>query len=410
LLNDQENEKSESEQRRIEFKFPLLTVRTKVFSTVFDKLGTFRASRYLSWVALVVVPFVAAIGLFLIVSSLFALVSNPAVGAVARQLGPGSILLLPGLNPLLPIVYGWIAIVVAIAIHEGAHGVVARSAGLKVKSSGLILFLFIPIGAFVDVDEEEIKKARPRVSLRVMAAGVGANVTLAAVCLIGVLIIVGGLVPIIDGVYVNSVNQGMPAQAAGLMPKDVLVSIDNVTITNTTVLRSFLDNKTAGQIVKVNVARGDQWQNQYSAFVNLTVSENRTVMGISVGDLDTKGRLMNYEALTPERLTLYLVPPTLASGLVPFSDSLAPFYHSSLGPDWGIFANTLFWLWFVNVNLAIFNALPLYPLDGGRMFNIALKGAAGRKVSEKTISLVTYAVTATCVIIVIAVSVLPFIT
>jgi membrane-associated protease RseP (regulator of RpoE activity) len=409
LLSDQESEKPEAGQRRVEIKFPLLTVRTKAFSGVFDRLGSVRASRYVSWVALFVVPFVAVIGLYLIVSSLFALLSNPAVGAVARELGPGSILLLPGINPMLPIAYGWVAIVFAIAIHEGAHGVVARSAGLKVKSSGLLFFLIIPIGAFVDVDEEQLKKARPRASLRVMAAGVGGNIAVAAVCLIGVLLIVGSLAPVVNGVYISSVNQGMPAQAAGLLPKDVLVSIDNVRICNTTDLRTFLNSKTAGDTVIVTVVRGDKWQTQFSAFVNLTVSENRTVMGINVGDLITEERLKNYQTFTPERLSMYLVPPTLASGLVPFSDSLAPFYSSSLGSNWQIYANGLFWLWFVNFNLAIFNALPIYPLDGGRMFNITLKGFAGRKVSERTISLATYAVTAVCVIIVILITIVPFI-
>ncbi len=409
LLSDQETQKQESEQRRIEFKFPLLTVRTKVFSSVFDRLGSFRASRYVSWGSLFVVPFVAAIGLYLIVSSLFALLSNPAVGAVARELGPGSILLLPGINPILPIVYGWVAIVCAIAIHEGAHGVVARSVGLKVKSSGLLFFLIIPIGAFVDVDEEQLKKAKPRSSLRVMAAGVGGNIAVAAVCLLGVLVIVGSLAPVISGVYISSINQGMPAQAAGLLPKDVLVSIDNVRIENTSDLRIFLDNKTAGDIVKVTVDRGEMWQTRFSTFVNLTVSDNRTVMGISVGDLMTKERLKNYQSITPEKLSMYLVPPTLASGLVPFSDSLAPFYISSLGQNWTIIANTLFWLWFVNFNLAIFNALPIYPLDGGRMFNITLKGVAGRKVSEKTISTITSAVTVACVIIVAMITIVPFI-
>jgi len=106
---------------------------------------------------------------------------------------------------------------------------------------------------------------------------------------------------------------------------------------------------------------------------------------------------------------MYIVPPTIASGLVPFSDSLAPFYTSLLGPNWNIFANGLFWLWFVNFNIAIFNALPIYPLDGGRMFNITLKRVVGQKLSERAISLATSAVTAVCLIIVVMVTIVPFI-
>ncbi len=404
-----ENAEPESAQRRVEFKFPLLILRTKRFSGVFDKLGSYRASRYASWVALFLVPAVAAIGLYLFVFSLYALLSNPAVGEVTRQLGPGSILLLPGINPIVPIFYGWLAIVVAIVIHEGAHGVVARSAGFRVKSSGLLFFLIIPIGAFVDVDEEQIKKAKPRASLRVMAAGVAGNIAVAAVCLIGVLLIVGTLVPVVDGVYISSVTDGRPAQTAGLMPKDVLVSVDGVRINSTTDLSNLLGNRTEGNVVSVTVARGERWQNKYSTLVNLTNSGNRTVMGVVVGNLATADQLRNYQTVSLERLSIYLVPPTLASTLVPFSDFMAGFYSSSLGAQWQVYANVLYWLWFVNVNLAVFNALPIYPLDGGRMFNIALKGVLGRKLSERAISIATYAVTTVLVIILALVIALPFI-
>jgi membrane-associated protease RseP (regulator of RpoE activity) len=226
--------KPEEEQRRVEFSFPLLILRTKRFSSLFDKLGGLKASKYFSWIFLGMVPFVAGIALYLITNSLIALITNPSVGQVVRELGPGSVLLLPGINPMLPIVYGWIAIVVAIVIHEGAHGIIARNLNLRVKSSGLLFFLIVPIGAFVDVDEEQIKKAKPKSSLKIMAAGVGGNVILGAACLIGLLLIVGSLTPIVDGVYIADVTNGMPAKSAGLLPNDVIISVDNNTIDNST--------------------------------------------------------------------------------------------------------------------------------------------------------------------------------
>jgi membrane-associated protease RseP (regulator of RpoE activity) len=404
-----EGEKVEEKQPRVEFNFPMLIVRTTRFAGVFDKLGSLRTSRYFSWLGLVLVPFVAGVALYLVVNSLIALLSNPGVGQVARDLGPGAILLLPGINPMLPIVYGWIAIVCAIAIHEGAHGIIARNVGLKVKSSGLLFFLFVPIGAFVDVDEEQIKKARPRSALKVMAGGVGANIILAAVCLLGVLVLVGSLTPIIDdGIYVKEVTAGFPAQTAGLMPKDVLISIDNMKINSTIDLREILDNKTSGDILYVTVVRGENWQYQFSTSVNLTVSQNRTIMGIMSSDLMTKARLDNYKTFSLERLSMYLAPPTLASGLTPFSDSLSSFYSSPI-PQWQIFANVLFWLWFVNFNLAIFNALPIYPLDGGRIFDITLKRALGKRVNEKAIHVITVGATIACVALVVSVTLLPFI-
>jgi membrane-associated protease RseP (regulator of RpoE activity) len=407
--DNNETEKPEEKQPRVEFNFPMLIVRTKRFAAIFDRLGSFRSSRYFSWLGLILVPFVAGIALYLLINSLIGLLSNPGVGQVIRDLGPGSILLLPGINPVLPIVYGWIAIVIAIVIHEGAHGVIARNVGLNVKSSGLLFFLIVPIGAFVDVNEEQIKKAKPRAALKVMAGGVGANIVLSAVCLLGVLLLIGSLTPIIDnGIYVNDVTAGLPAQTAGLLPKDVLVQIDNVKVNSTLDLRAILDNKTAGDTLNVTVLRGENWQHQFSTAVKLTVSENRTVMGILSSDLMTKARLDNYRTFSIDRLAMYLAPPTLASGLTPFSDYLAPFYSSPI-PQWQILANGLFWLWFVNFNLAIFNALPIYPLDGGRIFNITLKRALGKRMSEKAIYSMTIGATVACITLVLLVTLLPFI-
>jgi membrane-associated protease RseP (regulator of RpoE activity) len=411
-LADQETNAEETTERRIEFSFPMLTVRTKIFGGFFDKFGSFRASRYLSWISLIVVPIVAAIGLYLISTSLLTLLWTPAARDMTRELGPASYLLLPGINPILPILYGWLAIVCAIVIHEGAHGIVARNRGLNVKSSGLLFFLIVPIGAFVDVDEEQIAKAKPKDSLRVMAAGVGGNIAVALACIIAVLIIVNGLTPIINGVYISNVTTGMPAELAGLLPGDVFVSVEGQFIDRFETLNSTLSTKNPGDIIQVTVLRGEKWENEFSTSITLTESDDgkeRAIMGIYRLDLLTEERLNFYKTVTPETLSLYLVPPSLAPGLVPFSDLFASFYTHDLGNDWSAWANFFFWLWFVNVNVAVFNALPIYPLDGGRMFDISLKSILGKRMNEKTISKITYAVTLSIVGILLMIAVIPFI-
>lgn len=406
-LTDQKVEAEEAEPGRIEFNFPLLTLRTKVFSGVFDRLGSLRASRLISWVAVVIVPIVAAIGLYLLCSSLFTLLWTPAARDIPRELGPQAILLLPGINPLLPILYGWLAIVCAIVIHEGAHGIIARNRGLNVKSSGLLFFLVIPIGAFVDVDEEQLAKAKSRDSLRIMAAGVAGNVVVALVCLLAVLLIVNGLTPVVDGVYIYGVSEGMPAEEAGLLPGDVFVSVDNVTIDNYDVLNATIANKNPGDNIQVTVSRGENWEEHFSASITLTEFENKSFMGVSL--FDPMEPLTYYRTLTPESVYVYMLPPSLYAGLVPFSDLLIPFYTHGLGAQWHVYANIFFWLWFVNVNVAVFNALPIYPLDGGRMFNITLKSVLGRRVSEKTISRITFAVTVTLIWLLLMIVLIPFI-
>lgn len=408
-LSDQEVQAEETEQPIVKFSFPILMVRTQIFNRVFNWLGSFRTSSLISWVALIIVPIVACIGLYLVSNSLFTLLWSPAVRDIQREVGLGAYLLLPGINPFLPIFYGWIAIICAIVVHEGAHGIIARNRGLKVKSSGLLFFLIFPIGAFVDVDEKQLDQAKAKDSLRILAAGVGGNIAVALVCLVCVVVIVSGLTPVINGVYISDVTQGMPAEAAGLLPEDVFVSIDNVKIDNFDQLTVLLEGKSPGDVVEVVVARGKIWEERFFTSLNLTESEGRTVMGVTGGDLMTEERLSLYRTFSPETFSLYLVPPAFAPDLVPFSDSLIQFYTSGLGAQWHIWANVLFWLWFVNVNIAVFNSLPIYPFDGGRMFDISLKSIVGRRIGEKNVSRITVAVTAALILVLLMIVVIPFV-
>jgi membrane-associated protease RseP (regulator of RpoE activity) len=191
------------------------------------------------------------------------------------------------------------------------------------------------------------------------------------------------------------------------LPGDVFVSVDNVTIDNYDTLDAIVANKNPGDIIQVTVIRGENWEEHFSTSITLTEIENKSVMGIT--SFDPLGPLTFYRTMRPDTLSLYMVPPSLYPGLVPFSDSLIPFYTHGLGAQWHVYANLFFWLWFVNVNVAVFNALPIYPLDGGRMFNITLKSVLGRKVSEKTITRITAAVTVTIIWILLMNVLIPFI-
>ncbi len=289
------------------------------------------------------------------------------------------------------------------------HGVIARNLGFRVKSSGLLFFLAIPVGAFVDVDEEQIRGAKPRNSSRVLAAGVGGNIAVAGVCLLCVLVIASGLTPIIDGVYVLGVMDGMPAEEAGLLAGDVFVRINNIDVVNYEELAALLEDKSPGDILEVTVARGNMWERRFSTSVELTEYEGRAVMGVTLGEILSESRLAFYQSLNPATLSKYLIPPTIAPGLVPFSDALSPFYMHTAGEHWVTLANIFFWLWFVNANVAIFNALPIYPLDGGRLFKTALQKLLGRKRDDKIISRLTYAVTITLISVLLLTMALPFI-
>ena len=183
----------------------------------------------------------------------------------------------------------------------------------------------------------------------------------------------------------------------------------NVSIKNYDLLANYMENKTPGDVIHVTVARGTNWKDNYSTSLTLTQSDSHAVMGVNLIDLMTNERLKLYSTLNLTTVSIYIVPPSVEQGLVPFSDSLFPFYSSPLGSQWHVYANIFFWVWFVNVNVAVFNALPIIPLDGGRMLNISLKSFLAKKLNEKTISRITYVVTAILICILLSIIVIPFV-
>ena len=75
----------------------------------------------------------------------------------SRAPSPVEVLGIPGINPVIPITYGIVGLIVAIVVHEGAHGIMAAWQKLKIMSMGSALFI-VQVGAVVEPDEEELMK------------------------------------------------------------------------------------------------------------------------------------------------------------------------------------------------------------------------------------------------------------
>ncbi len=92
---------------------------------------------------------------------------------------PGVGLILPGLSLggyTIPLVEGVVGIFVALLVHEGAHGVVARKFGIAIRRAGIITAGLVVLGAFVEPDEEEFRNHPGRAE--VYGAGPAANILL----------------------------------------------------------------------------------------------------------------------------------------------------------------------------------------------------------------------------------------
>jgi len=133
---------------------------------------------------------------------------------------------LPGINPVIPVGYGILALAVAIIIHEFSHGILAMVGKIKVNALGLI-FLIVPIGAFVEPDEEELEKVSRRKRSRVFAAGPTSNMILAFICaLLFSSVMTGVISPKVDGAMINGEAENSPFNIAGVKSWSVITSFN----------------------------------------------------------------------------------------------------------------------------------------------------------------------------------------
>jgi len=95
---------------------------------------------------------------------------------------PGGTLILPGVT--IPFFEGVLAIVIIMAVHEGAHAILARIGRIKVLSSGIVLFGIIPVGAFVEPDEKQLEKMEKTKQTRVLVAGSSSNLIVSIIAFV----------------------------------------------------------------------------------------------------------------------------------------------------------------------------------------------------------------------------------
>jgi membrane-associated protease RseP (regulator of RpoE activity) len=406
--------------KRITFTYGIVMLRTKRGLSLMDSLGKRRITKPLSWLMLYLMPISGGIALYLILSEVFVFLGPKGAATVSyiRTITPLANLLLPGINPYVPIVYGWLAIVVAIVIHEAAHGIVARSLGIPVKTAGMVFFLFIPIGAFVEVDETQMRETRPINSIKVLAAGSGINFIVSLACLGLLLLSVSAVIPAANGSAVVGVAQDTngpsPAMKAGIMPGDFIVAVNGVP--NNDLASAGLQ---PNQVVNITIWRDGQISVLPSVQLGEVITENTQThqnttsayLGVSyIPYQGLKGTVTSYLNFYTKSFVLYVIPPAFpgVEYQIPFSAQLSIFYTSPLGAATPAVENILFWLFFVNFNLAIFNNLPIFPMDGGQALERLLVGVGRGRINEDIANRIAVAVTLIFAFILVAVVIGPY--
>jgi len=366
---------------KTELKLPLILIHTPFGLEFFDKVAKTKIGKIYANFNTYLMPLITALAIFLILSSIIVLFSNDSARAGVRDLGPQSNILIPGLNPILPWTYGWAALIVTIVIHEAGHGIVARVYNTKVESTGIVLFLGIPIGAFVNIQQDELNKTTFKQKSAILTAGPLNNMIMAGISLVLLFFVVSTLTPVPNsqptdiGLKILGVNDKSLAQSIGLEKDSVLRSINGEPMNDVSKFREILKDN-VGSYIEIKWTSSDNQNHSSSVKLPDVPPANNIILGVSLTNLHPDPVLVldiYKNAFTSSPLAI-LMPPTIQQGIVPFSDLMAPYYTSSLfGDFFPIISNFLFWNWFINFNVGIFNALPIAMLDGGQWYGSLLE-------------------------------------
>ncbi len=314
-------------------------LRTKLGLKLMTSLGKKhrRAVRFFGYAAIVS----AYIGFFAFLYLLYPMVRDTLLGVSDL---PGAGPAVPGFEIAgtgikIPLIIGWLALLIIMIVHEFAHGVVARSYDQKVKSSGVGVIGPLPV-AFVELDEKNLAKQKHRVQHSVFAAGPFANVLLFLICLALMLgtIYVDGMLTSNAGVIISPIeNSSLPAYNSGLTERAVVVSVNNNEVTEVVELEEQLDMIKPGEYANLTLDSQETFSIQTIANPD---NSSRSYVGIWI--LGNNVVLNNSYYRIPHIILLWLV-------------------------------ELFWWTWFLSINIGLFNLFPIFITDGARMMKLNIE-------------------------------------
>ncbi len=309
------------DRKNIEFNYGLIIRRWKHGQYVMDK-WIFNHKKFLQIFG--TIGFIIGFG-----ASVFGLASIIQMSLMNQQ----------AVSPILPTVGGveypssitgvpfwfWIiSIFVVLTVHEPMHAIFARLAGVPVRSWGIMTFLVVPIGAFVDPDMKKVQKLTLSQKLRVFAGGSFGNFITAGII---IAVMLASSLVFLDTKVTEYVIKDKPAQLAGVEGK--LIRVDGVEIKSPDDLTGVMTRLQPGTVIEVITDKG--------SWMVTTTSRPDGAPGAYLG---------------------------IGYGPVQVVKSAFMGIESSIVTLFELFR----WLIIFNLGIGIFNMMPMKPFDGGHMF------------------------------------------
>lgn len=333
------------------------------------------------------------------------------------------------------------SLIVLMIIHEFGHFIIAKKFGVKVEEFGigypprifgkkfgetLYSVNLIPLGAFVKIYGEtaDIDDYRSFSNLTIfkralIVLGGVLAFWLAAVVIFSFVSLIGAQIPIgdqdvqgVSGAFVEitAVTNGSPAQIAGIKPGDVLISYknkdENQSENSANKISDFQDfvQKNKGKEINLTVRRNDQVIN-FILTPRLSYPQDQGPVGFTMQRFaDVVKKYPWYQA--PVQGVVYTGQVTWEAyrgiakvigdlfggkGLPPEAQLAGPVgitIFLARAADFGLG----FFLYFIGslaVLVAIFNALPIPALDGGKLLFLIIEAIKRKPVSPKTEQVIT---------------------
>ncbi len=321
------------DRKNIEFHYILMLRRTKRGIKLIDRIAK-RNPRFWNAIGVLSIPFAflsMAIGLSLLVWIAQAIISGaqqgPALAFVLPSFAAKEEMGLGGYAFFLPFWFYFIVVAVALIPHEFFHGVVSRAVKIPLQSAGLLLLLVFP-GGFVEPNEKILKKSKPLTKLKVISAGVFANILTALILFLFINMVFPPLVIDSIGLKIHNVTENSPAYFAGLKANMTIDEINGAKF-NTASKDPFMEI-----VEKQNIKPGDT--------INVTAGNQTLDLVLGVNPQNTSLPYMgvtSYAVLTKAR-------------------------YLSVDNVFAVFRYVSLLISFL-LTISFVNALPWKPFDGG---------------------------------------------
>src|SRR5918997_2029626 len=304
-----------------------------------------------------------------------------------------------------------LGLIFLIIVHELGHMLTAKALGVRVPEFGVgfgpplfkrkigsttYSFRIILLGGFAKMagigDGVRGPDTFPAEALwrraLIIFAGPFANLLAAVAILSGVLMISGAVTGVRPGV--RGGEPGSMGDRVGIQPADKLVAIDGERIKTWEGFTQEVAERRPGEEISVTVKR-DGTDRRFTGELGADpASPDRALVGVRPEVVKTKYGVLESLGLAVQqvvRVTGLLgvfVGDLITGERSLYNNVTGPVGIASVGStsvEQGFFPQLLA---LISINLALFNLLPILPLDGGHLLFIAAEKVLGRPVSQET--------------------------